>query len=1260
MENEYKAVFENFKLDLLAVLESPEWPAAEMCLKLIVNQMLTYLDDNKKHDLASKSLAVEVLGDVACRIKTPSKIRTVSEQDPQLAAFLSSLPPKLDVLSGNAFTPEKLLHLWSLQKTVLDWIETAEIEDQALQSSRLFSLNAWVCGLFESGFETGFGEMSKEMKSLVDDLILDILDCLENEEVRSHRIQALDPLPLFDSKQSNSAVPLSILDTRPAIATILESFATRYSSLHHSFNIILFSIVMAMESNVVSLRTKALRALQHIILIDPEVLNEPRVQRAVSNRFNDPSPSVRDATIELVGKYMANHRDIAKSYFDIISERIHDSGTSVRKRTMKLLRDMYTTSLDISEDEEMMIHICLGILGRINDEEDTVKDLALKTFHELWFASFKNIHMDASTVLTNDESASVGTASGGVSFQEGFEGALHALTDNIRLSAAARQEISHRAIIMSGCIRFLRNPNMMSELLTSCLDSAKGRMNKFMVLATCYFITDYLVDDVVTLYSRRGEQGDGTPQEKLLQNVGMLHQIARTFPSLLSKHINTLRPYISMPPPVPQSPRKNAGYIDPIEVERRVAELVMQIYKCTLPVTTNLDTTLMSEVERELATTLARSSLASIRFIAGCLCTLIEHATGSWVIIGRLLTQCIGQLRQLAAMDQEGKFDQRRQLVCCNRLAIIGHIVENMSLDAVRAKLSGNASAEEVVKLLDAISKKSILMELFELTMKFASSSTIDAVVKRVAIQCVGLFWVAQPKLLFEKHSQDLISDIFTKNNIEFVHQLLLAFLDFLKREQQRLQKKKDKPEDGPINLKVLVGSAEEMGYDTIGGSMVQQYLPNILDGVFHTDHRVVTVSFEIMAMILEQGLVHPILCLPTVVAMESCPIPHISEKAYKLHYDLSHKHTSFIHTKNVECVKKVFEYLKNYAHGAVQNDVSGFVMKSGHAEGHLCKMYSIVREKRPKRNEFLMNMVKSFDLELTVGNEASLDLDFCKFVAENLASLDYKTQEEVLHIIFYINRVLSVTAETISRYVQEHEDEDESVDVNEAERYLMAKASVSMSILILLRKYLKTHYGLSESRIASFTAGGAPKSGEKPLHKGPTIGTCISWDEAASNSWACVTPQDLMAVLNNFQELLSQVEVALEDLADPVFGAVQKALHGDGGEGDGEDGEEQEKDDAMEEGGDEESTKFITPVISPLAIGKKRGGNVSKPSSRQQQIAGVKRKSKSKGTPTAQRKRRKTKTKTKAKSKYHDDDDDDENDGTTTDDADDDDFTLI
>ncbi|CAG8822906.1 430_t:CDS:2, partial [Gigaspora rosea] len=70
-------------------------------------------------------------------------------------------------------------------------------------------------------------------------------------------------------------------------------------------------------------------------------------------------------------------------------------------------------------------------------------------------------------------------------------------------------------------------------------------------------------------------------------------------------------------------------------------------------------------------------------------------------------------------------------------------------------------------------------------------------------------------------------------------------------------------------------------------------------------------------------------------------------------------------------------------------------------------------------RTDFLVSVVKTFDFDLKKCDESKVDVGFCKFVAENLATIDYKTIEEVLHVIYLINRVLSVVAISVLHSVQ-------------------------------------------------------------------------------------------------------------------------------------------------------------------------------------------------------------------------------------------------
>ena len=69
------------------------------------------------------------------------------------------------------------------------------------------------------------------------------------------------------------------------------------------------------------------------------------------------------------------------------------------------------------------------------------------------------------------------------------------------------------------------------------------------------------------------------------------------------------------------------------------------------------------------------------------------------------------------------------------------------------------------------------------------------------------------------------------------------------------------------------------------------------------------SVAFDAVCIIVEQGLVHPILCTPALVAIQTCNVGSISDRASVLYDNLAEKHQTFIHTKNMESLRLMFDY---------------------------------------------------------------------------------------------------------------------------------------------------------------------------------------------------------------------------------------------------------------------------------------------------------------------------------------------------------------
>jgi cohesin loading factor subunit SCC2 len=74
-----------------------------------------------------------------------------------------------------------------------------------------------------------------------------------------------------------------------------------------------------------------------------------------------------------------------------------------------------------------------------------------------------------------------------------------------------------------------------------------------------------------------------------------------------------------------------------------------------------------------------------------------------------------------------------------------------------------------------------------------------------------------------------------------------------------------------------------------------------------------------------------------------------------------------------------------------------------------LHKWYSLVKEKRQPRLDFIRTITKALDVDSTKLAAAQDDIDFVRFMVENFSSFDYKLQEEVFSVIRAATNVLSV-----------------------------------------------------------------------------------------------------------------------------------------------------------------------------------------------------------------------------------------------------------
>ncbi|PKU66619.1 sister chromatid cohesion protein SCC2 isoform X2 [Dendrobium catenatum] len=414
--SESKTILENLVSDLLTTLNLPEYPASAsilqvLCVVLLQNAGL------KSKDISARCMAVDVLGAIAARLKRDSavcrreKLWILQElAEGEAEACNEGKDLCCICFSGKGVNIDcEVCHRWfhvdclgasGQEKLVRDW--SCHV---CLCKKQLSILQSYCKPQSTESIKSIKGtakNASKESESIKTSEILQqiLLNYLEEtgQQDDANMLTRWFYLSLWHKDDTVSPEKVIYLIARLKSKTILRGSYVALTlsrdwakkiclalgqnlSFSRGFDKILTHLLASLREGSSILRAKALRAVSSIVEADPEVLCDERVQSAVEGRFCDSAISVREAALELVGRYIASHPEVGLKYFEKVSERIKDTGVSVRKRAIKIIRDLCTSNTSFLEATNAFIEM----ISRITDEESSVQDLVCKTFYELWF-----------------------------------------------------------------------------------------------------------------------------------------------------------------------------------------------------------------------------------------------------------------------------------------------------------------------------------------------------------------------------------------------------------------------------------------------------------------------------------------------------------------------------------------------------------------------------------------------------------------------------------------------------------------------------------------------------------------------------------------------------------------------------------------------------------------------------------------------------------------------------------------------------------
>lgn len=140
------------------------------------------------------------------------------------------------------------------------------------------------------------------------------------------------------------------------------------------------------------------------------------------------------------------------------------------------------------------------------------------------------------------------------------------------------------------------------------------------------------------------------------------------------------------------------------------------------------------------------------------------------------------------------------------------------------------------------------------------------------------------------------------------------------------------------------------------------------------------------------------------------------------------------------------------------------------------CNIYKLVNGTRATRFKFLRALLRRYE-----GKTSGSDITYLCFLASAISGLPFTMSDEVLFVVFHVNRIISLRASMLQESLQRRLKrlEETNADNVDAETREGVELSIGVSILLALKHYLKLAYDLNDARMQAYNPADALKTGE-------------------------------------------------------------------------------------------------------------------------------------------------------------------------------------
>ena len=1163
-EIDIKSLMQNLVHDLLTTLNMPEWPVAGLMLLSLCAQLLSG-HGISSNEIRVRELSLDFLGQVTARIKEDALLcekdttwsalfsgdeETEEGEDEQLcesdtrAAFELAQQDAADSRASHADANTQVADVGATDALVLEalllrHVFQNEVRHETPGRADRSAFTFVLAQLSREAERVGVGFRSGGVGPGGTKVTYESLAKVLHAHVDSKFVDSVD---------GAGSLP------RPAAVRLCRQLQQRLP-LARQAHILVDRLLGALEDPTIMVRAAAVRALASVVDSDPSLLSWPEVHKAVHRRMSDNGTAVRSAVVDLLGKHVVNDPSIAETYYGAIVERIADVGVSVRKRVINILFDCLKSGPDFAHSIQALRHLAFRVL----DDDPGVQELVVKIFRELWFSKPPVRKRNANKEGTDDQPDPI---------TERAE-QLVAVTWEVYCGVSRVGYAKLPLLPSFPIVAVLRKVVFPSEEEQTALrGSDETRSGEFSeTVTTARAICGAILDGMLAREEAADELDDGdaggdtagnangsdmTRFPRAVRYALGLHVFCATDARLCVADENPLHFATSLQPYVKRNENTSANSLQ-LQCCISVVDAVVKECGCL-----SRDTAV--EIEKDLRFLLLRNTFHGVLYYASrCICSVAETlaANAEHNVASGALQICRRFVKLLDEVSEKETLSVGERAHVSRALFVLGHLAR-FGADTLEFSREQAVSPSNLLRVFRVFLQRTVSANEFDL--------------KRGALQACGFMFVTRPQLMlcpkggFGKGSMDGIMRAALGPSAEknLKEQALLNLDEYLREEEVRTMIMMSDDANaqgggsGGTNSKAaaatiagtggalsrakrrrlaeakraeanngLSSPKKDAGFQTVNGEhdnslangVAQRYWNFVIELCVDPEPAVRLKALHLAEVVLRQGLVHPMSCFPPLIALQADPLLTSKKLAMRLLRQQHGKYPDFFDHQLGAGLGLLFEFCKRLQAAARRaarkggQRVDAQVASAEVVNDGFTNIYKLVNGTRSTRFKFLSALLRRYE-----GKTVGSDVTYLCFLANAIAALPFTMTDEVLFVIFHLNRIISLRASTLQDSLTERvaavtakNDEELSADLKDD-----VELSLSASIMLSLKQHLKLTFDITDAKTQAYNPAEPLKSGEAFRKDEEASSLDLSWcDPLASATLAsCAAQAELFATL--------------------------------------------------------------------------------------------------------------------------------------------------